>query len=241
MIKKVLILFLFLSISLYAQDGQNVGWISKFGIAGGFNPTYVMPNVDPINQMLPNFGVDELSTSGMMAYGGSGYIYILLLDNVRLGGMGLGLTQTRDGVVDGFNRQVDYSMGFGGFTVEYTFPFIKSPAVSIGAIIGAGSLEIDIYQNKNSGSWDDVWGNFESDADTKMLSMKNSFYTITPTLNIDYPVTRYLALRIGAGYIFTFADDWKLNNDIELSGIPSDLKADSFFIQTGIYLGFFAF
>ena len=241
MIKKVLILFLFLSISYHAQDGQNVGWISKFGLAGGFNPIFVLPNVDPINQMLPNFGVDELSTSGMMAYGGSGYIYILLIDNVRLGGMGLGLTQTRDGIVNGINRQVDYSMGFGGFTVEYTLPFIKTPAVSIGAIIGAGSLEIDIYQNKNSGNWDDAWNNFEGDADTKMLSMHNSFFTFTPTLNIDYPVTRYLAFRIGAGYILTFAGDWKLNNDLEFSGVPSDLKADSFFIQTGIYLGFFAF
>lgn len=241
MIKKVSILFLFLSISLHAQDGQNVGWITKFGLAGGFNPTYVFPNVDPINQMLPDFGVDKLSTSGMMAYGGSGYIYILLIDNLRLGGMGMGLSQTRDGVVDGINRQVDYSMGFGGFTVEYTFPFIKTPAVSIGAIIGAGSLEIDIYQNKNSGNWDDVWDNFEDDADTKMLSMHNSFFTFTPTLNIDYPVTRYLAFRIGAGYVLTFAGDWKLNNDIAISNVPSDLKADSFFIQTGIYLGFFAF
>jgi hypothetical protein len=71
--------------------------------------------------------------------------------------------------------------------------------------------------------------------------MKNTFYTFTPTINIDYPVTRYLAFRVGAGYLLTFADDWTLNNDLELSGVPSDLNANAFFVQAGVYLGFFAF
>lgn len=239
--KKSIFLFLILFISIEAQDGQNVGWITKFGLAGGFNPVYIIPNVDPVNEMLPSFGVDKLSTSGMMGYGGSGYIYILLLDNVRIGGMGFGSTQTQEGVVNGYNRQADYSIGVGGLTIEYTLPFIKTPAVSVGAILGAGSLQIDLYQSKNTHDWDKLWDGFGDESDTKMLSMKNTFYTFTPTINIDYPVTRYLAFRIGAGYLLTFADDWTLNNDLELNNVPSNLNANSFFVQAGVYLGFFAF
>lgn len=241
MTKKVFVLFLLISLPNFAQDGQNVGWITKFGLAGGFNPVWVMPNVDPVNSMLPNFGVDKLSTSGMMAYGGSGYIYILLVENLRIGGMGFGLTQSREGNVNGVNRQVDYSLSMGGVTIEYTLPILKTPAISIGAILGSGSINIDLYQNTNSAEWNDTWSGFGNEVDTKMNSVENTFYTITPTLNIDYPVTRYLAFRIGTGYIVTFADDWKLNNELQLKGVPSDLNANSFFIQAGVYLGFFAF
>lgn len=239
--KNSFVLALILFVSIEAQDEQNVGWITKFGIAGGFNPVYVMPNVDPVNNMLPAFGVDKLSTSGMIGFGGSGYIYILLIDNVRLGGMGFGLNQTKEGVVNGFNRQADYSIGVGGLTIEYTLPFIKIPAVSVGAILGTGSLQIDLYQSKNVDGWDKLWDDFGNESDTKMLSMKNSFYTFTPTINIDYPVSRYLAFRLGAGYLLTFADDWTLNNELDLNNVPSDLNANAFFIQAGIYLGFFAF
>lgn len=239
--KNSFVLALILFVSIEAQDEQNVGWITKFGIAGGFNPVYVMPNVDPVNNMLPAFGVDKLSASGMIGFGGSGYIYILLIDNVRLGGMGFGLNQTKEGVVNGFNRQADYSIGVGGLTIEYTLPFIKIPAVSVGAILGTGSLQIDLYQSKNVDGWDKLWDDFGNESDTKMLSMKNSFYTFTPTINIDYPVSRYLAFRLGAGYLLTFADDWTLNNELDLNNVPSDLNANAFFIQAGIYLGFFAF
>ena len=241
MSKKSFILILLISVSMSAQDGQNVGWITKFGLAGGFNPIWVMPNVDAVNEMLPNFGVDNFSTSGMMAYGGSGYIYILLVENVRVGGMGFGVTQTRDGIVDGFNRQAEYKLSMGGVTVEYTLPFVKIPAISVGTIIGASTMEINLYQNTGSNNWEDTWSSFGEEKNTKMVSMKNSFYTVTPTLNIDYPVTRYLAFRIGAGYMISFADDWSLNNDVSLAGVPSDLNANSFFVQVGVYLGFFAF
>lgn len=240
MIKKV-ILFLVISIPLFAQDGQSVGWISKFGLAGGFNSYWVSPNMEEINKMLPGFGVDKFSTTGFMGYGGSGYIYILLLDNVRIGGMGFGATQTSEGVVNGKNRSAEYNMGGGAFTVEYTLPFIKTPAVSLGVMIGAGSLVIDLYQDEGSITWGDVWNSVDSDTELRNFRMENTYFLISPTLNIDYPVTRYLAFRIGAGYLITIGDSWELNNDIELNNVPSGLNANSYFVQAGVYIGFFAF
>jgi hypothetical protein len=71
--------------------------------------------------------------------------------------------------------------------------------------------------------------------------ISNTFFTVVPTLNLDVPINRFVALRFGGGYIFNFNDTWKVNNDKNISGVYSQLTSNNFFIQTGIYFGFFAF
>lgn len=249
--KRIIIALILISgIQLTAQTQESVRWISKFGLAIGFNPVFVMPDVDPVNRMMPGFGVEKFSDSGFLGFGGSGYVYILLIDNFRIGGMGFSANSSVNGKVAAagapgqeLEREAEYSLGIGGVTAEYTLPFVKNVAVSVGAIIGAGSMNIKLYQNSGTTSWEEIWGEFNDGSESAILNreIKNSFYTFTPTINVDYPVTRYFAFRAGAGYIFTFGNDWTLNNDQDINNIPSDLKADSFFIQAGVYLGFFAF
>jgi hypothetical protein len=221
-----------------AQGGEDVGWIARFGAAGGFTPSIVFPNLDPINAEIKNLGIGQFSNSAIVTYGGGGYIYIMMIDNLRVGGMGVGGSKSTSGFVGGFNNQVNYKYGFGGLTIEYTLPFIKKTAVSAGAIIGAGSASIEFYQNKNNITWDNSWlGNSGNSSHT----YTNNFFTITPTLNADIPLSRFIAIRIGGGYVFSFNNDWKIDNNQSISNVPSNLKSNSFFIQTGIYLGFFAY
>jgi hypothetical protein len=63
----------------------------------------------------------------------------------------------------------------------------------------------------------------------------------TPTLNLDVPINRFILIRLGAGYQISFNDDWTADNDKELRGVPSDLNANTFFVQSGIFIGFFSF
>jgi hypothetical protein len=48
-------------------------------------------------------------------------------------------------------------------------------------------------------------------------------------------------LRLGVGYQLTFGDKWTADNDQPLQDVPSDLNGNAFFIQSGIFIGFFAF
>jgi hypothetical protein len=240
--KKAFVLIILIAVSRClaqdAQGGEDVGWIARFGAAGGFTPSVVFPNLDPINAEIKNLGIGQFSNSGIVTYGGGGYIYIMMIDNLRVGGMGIGGSKSTSGFAGGLNNQVNYNYGFGGLTVEYTLPFIKKTAVSVGAIIGAGSASIDVYQNKNNFTWDNTWsGNSGNSSHT----FTNNFFTITPTLNADVPLSRFVAIRIGGGYVFSFNNDWKIDNNQSISNVPSSLKSNSFFIQTGIYLGFFAY
>lgn len=230
--------------AIIAQEQEEVGLLSKFGFAGGFNAVWLLPNMDDINKMLPAAGIENFSNSGFVGFGGSGYVYLMIVDNLRIGGIGLSGTTSRTGTKDGFNREVEYSIGLGGVTVEYTLPFIEKIGVSVGGIIGVGSSTIDIYQSKGDFSWTEIWKEVTDPAQkTQNISrkMKNTFFTITPTLNVDIPVSRFASFRIGGGYIFALGENWSGDNSIALNGVPSSLKGSTFFIQTGIFVGFISY
>lgn len=245
--KKILAILLLIVLikPSFAQEGEDVGWVARFGLAGGFNPSFVFPNLDPLNIEVRKMGLKELSSSGMFLWGGGGYAYIMLIDNLRLGGIGIGGSTNSKGLVNGYNREVDYNFGLGGVTIEYTLPFIKYVAVSVGAIVGAGSQSIEIYQNKNDYTWSNLWSKVTGSGiivdDDVNYQISNTFFTIVPTVNLDVPINRFVALRFGGGYIFNFNESWKVNNDRNISGVYSELTSNNFFIQTGIYFGFFAF
>lgn len=239
--KKVIVLIvLIVAFSTQAQSISQVGWVAKFGVAGGFSTVYVMPELVPLDSYLEGFGLSKMSDKGVLTWGGGGYAYIMVVPNLRIGGMGFGGSISENATINGINKEAVYSIGGGGLTIEYTLPFIKKAAVSIGAMIGGGSAELELYQNKGLADWNDVWTDI---ANAKLNSHKltNEFFTISPTLNLDIPITRFMAFRLGAGYLLSFSNEWTVDNGITLSTVPENLNSSSFFIQTGLYFGFFAF
>lgn len=240
--KKYFILLFFITTSIFAQSESQIGWIAKFGGAVGISPVILFPNFDGINPKLNELGMNELS-GPLVGWGGGGYAYVMIIDNLRLGGFGFSGLQSENNKSESFNNEVIYSIGGGAATIEYTFPFVKNMALSAGVILGSGSLDIDIYQNNGALEWNSVWDlvNEKTPSDYKEFSMKNSFFFISPIINLDVPITRFLAVRGGLGYQFSFGDDWEVGNDVELKNVPSELNADGFFIQTGIFIGLFAF
>ena len=237
-------LILLSTLNISAQEAEDVGWVARFGAAVGLTPAYVFPNFDPVNAQIKEMNIDQFSASGMFAIGGGGYAYIMLIDNLRVGGMGVTGSKSTAGSVGGINKEVKYNCSFGGFSVEYTLPFIQKIGVSVGTVIGMGTTSIEIYQNSGSFNWTDTWKKVNDGiVMTNQVSDKisNSFYSFTPTINIDIPLSRFAAVRIGGGYVASFGNDWKINNGKTLNGTPGNLSSNSFFIQTGIFFGLIAF
>ena len=243
MYKKLFFSIFFLStLVTFGQTGQFFD--APFGGGIGYVPAWYIPNVSPINNQLIDIGMPELSTSGFYSSGIAGFIYIGFVKNLRIGGMGYGGSLSTSQNISGENREVVYSLGGGGVTIEYTLPFIKNLGVSVGASIGTGSLQLDMYRNSGEFNWEGIWiefrnGNVSSGNFNKKL--KNSFWMFTPTVNLDYPIYRFVTIRLVVGYQLTFADEWTADNDQPVSNIPSDLNSNSFFIQSGIFVGFFSF
>jgi hypothetical protein len=243
MYKTITFTVLFLTTTIaYGQAGQFFD--APFGGGIGYVPAWYTPNLTPINNKMNNIGMPELSTSGFYSSGIAGFIYIGFVKNLRIGGMGFGGSLSSNQTINGVNREVVYNLGGGGVTVEYTLPFIKDFGISIGAAIGSGSLQLDIYRNTGEFTWEGLWGKLadqNSTSENYYKKLKNNFWIFTPTINLDYPLYRFVTIRLGVGYQLSFADDWKADNDQSISGIPSDLNSNSFFIQSGLFVGFFSF
>lgn len=215
---------------------------APFGGGVGYVPGWYIPNLDPVNVELKSMGMPELSTSGFYSSGGAGFIYLGFLKFLRVGGMGYGGSVSSSQTIDGLNREVVYNLGGGGITIEYTLPIIKDIALSLGAIIGAGTLKIQMYRNSGDFNWQGTWGEFASDESTSFSrTLENSYWMFTPTVNLDFPLNRFILIRLGAGYQLAFNDEWTADNDKELKNVPSDLNANTFFIQSGLFVGFFSF
>lgn len=240
--KKIFIsLFILFSCSLInAQSASQVAWVSKFAVAGGVNSLYLFPDLNEINKQISKFGVGEFSNS-LFTFGGSGFTYIKILDDVRIGGIGFGGSTSEEADVAGFNREAKFSIGGGALTIEYSLPMIRKIAVSVGAMLGAGSMQIELYQNSGTFSWDGVFNSSGTSTNNYSRIIKNTFYIISPTVNIDVPFNRFMAARLGAGYMLTLGNDWTIENEKDLIGVPNKLNADSFYIQAGLYFGLFLF
>ena len=246
-------LIIITAFTVYPQESSF--YDAPFGGGGGYTPFWFVPNVNSLNSYVKAFGVPEFSKSGLFVSGGSGFIYLGVVKNLRIGGMGFG--GSRSSVT---NEKVDistmespaplyvtehreavYSLSGGGLTVEYTLPYFSNVAVSVGAILGRGSLEVQLYKNYGSSSWNKLWTDAGNNAASANINMVNKFWIVTPTLNVDIPAYRMLAFRIGMGYQFTLGDKWTYNNGQQLSGVPSNINGGAFFIQTGIFVGLFSF
>ncbi len=242
-ISLIIIIGLFVTSTLFAQESKYFD--APFGGGGGFTPGFIFPNLEPLNNVLPN-DFPRLTSKALFTTGGAGFIYIGLVKFLRVGGGGFGgsASEIVQSSTDNYRREVRYSMGGGGLTVEYTLPFVRSFGISVGTMIGGGSIKAEIYKNKGEFFWNDLTGVFGSSpaqSDDVSRTISGSYWLISPMINIDIPVYRFVSIRVGGGYQLSLGESWTIENDQELKDVPSDFNGNSFFIQTGIFLGFFAF
>jgi len=247
--KKSLLLFSIFIFSFEVLPQTKQFFDSPFGGGGGFTPGWTFAKVDDLNSLLSQTNMPQVSSSGIFTTGGAGFFYIGFIPGLRIGGMGYGGSSsskssfTQSNIV--YNEEVIYSIGAGGVTVEYTLPFIKSWGVSLGATIGGGGIGIELYKNKGNNTWNGLFNEFETPSASANngthRTLKNNYWLFVPTINVDIPFYRFLCFRIGAGYNITAGEKWKIDNELDIAGVPTTFSGKNFFIQTGIFIGFFSF
>ncbi len=219
---------------------------SKIGGAGGFTQNLLFIDLNPINEYLRKSRGSGFDKTPMLLLGGQGYGYIMIVPNLRIGGMGAGgsLTSKSIDTVTNTRRNVELSVGFGGVTIDYTIPIVPRLDASIGVFLGSGSTEIKLTRNSNPNKiWDEVWDNFGTDKkiDDYTQKLSGSFFIFQPQLNLEYAIWRWLAIRIGIGYNGMAFGSWTLDDDYDLIGVPDKINGRGFMLNGGIYLGTFLY
>jgi len=243
--KKLVITLVFLVLTIplaQAQEEPPSKRPLRIGGAGGYMPMWIMPNLDDVNQRLSLLRLPKFSTGGFYASGGGGYAYIIFIPNVRIGGYGAGGSIKTDGVIFEKPTKVEYSVSFGGATVEYALPVFDRASVVLGTMLGGGGIELAILQSDRASSqWGEVWSRVGLGLPPENYKQKLStgFFVYNPYIYFEYGITSFFGFRIGAGYIGNTSGDWKVDDNSDLVGVPSGVKLNGLLIQAGIFAGFF--
>lgn len=217
---------------------------APFGGGGGYFGGVMFSDLAKLNTALAGFGTPDLASASYFS-GGGGFVYIGVIKHLRIGGLGITSGTSAKGSVNGFDKETRYSNSFAGVTVEYSLPFIRNWALSIGGIVGVGGQTIEIYRHKGSVDWTGDLTGFKDDVTGSTLSYgrkyTNTYMTLAPTLNADFMLHPLISLRVGAGYSFNlFGDNWKADNNVSVNNFPAnDVKGNAFFLQVGLMAGLF--
>ena len=230
--------------------------VVKVGLFGAFTPGVIFPNVAPINDFLVAGKAAPLKDNGVFMLGGAGAAYIMIVPNLRVGGVGMGgsISSTSLDAATNIRRDAQYHIGYGGLTVEYVFPIMERFDFALGTMLGGGGMDLTIRKsNGGSNTWlgeqgylGSVGGGFTpSGADlgsppnnvTRVLS--GSFYIIIPSVCFEYALTGWMALRIGASYVLMVAPSWQVDSNYDLLGVPSNVNGNGFMVNAGILIGTF--
>ena len=232
--------------------------MAKVGLFGGFTPGMLFPNVKPINDFLVAGGAAPLKDNGVFMLGGTGAAYIMIVPNLRVGGLGMSgsISSTSLDVATNIRREAQLKIGYGGVTVEYVVPIFEHLDFAFGTMLGTGGMDLTIRKSNGDAS---TWageqgylhsvgtGDFAVPTGTDLSNppgevtriLTGSFYMIIPSVAFEYAITGWLALRVGASYVAMVAPTWKVAANYDLLGVPSNVNGNGFMVNLGLLVGTF--
>jgi hypothetical protein len=209
-----------------------------FGAGGGVNGIWYFVNANELNQSLQLKSMPELSTDGMFMFGGHGYVYIIVIPNFRIGGMGASGSMSESIIENGMYKSSELSTTFGAFTMEYVIPFGQFH-IAIGMAVGGGSNTLTLTRGNNiAKTWDKILPSTPDGFEDSRLELINSFFAYQPTLTFEYDLNPFTVLSLSGGYYGASGDDWKLNDEFTVESIP-EFSFNNAFIRLQMTFGLF--
>jgi len=226
----------------------------KVGLFGGFTPGVIFPNVGPVNSFLTAGGAAPLKNNGVFMLGGGGAAYIMVVPNLRVGGVGMSgaISSSSLDQTTGIRRDAQLKIGYGGLTVEYVFPIWERFDIAVGTMLGTGGMDLTLRKsNGGTNTWGGESGYFGGGSSTAAGAdlgsppanltriLTGSFYIVVPAVAFEYTLTGWCALRLGASYVGMFAPTWRVDSNYDLIGVPSNVNGNGFMVNMALLVGTF--
>ncbi|MBI1804503.1 MAG: hypothetical protein HY033_01595 [Ignavibacteriae bacterium] len=223
----------------------------KIGGAAGFTQNILFFDMGPINDVLISANAAPFEGNGLLMLGGQGYGYILLLPNLRIGGMGASGTRKSTSVElqqSGFDirRDVELSVGYGGVTIDYVIPVMPRLDLAAGILLGSGGMSFKMTRDDGTQKvWNGLWNEFGNSGPNGPFNysrtLSGSFFIYQPTVNVEFALLRWLGLRVGGSYLGMAGSNWKVDDTYDLFGVPDKISGKGWMINGGIFVGTFVF
>jgi len=219
---------------------------------GGFTPMLVQDQFTDVVTLMNNLGLSStpFRSEGIVLWGGAGQGYVG--NGWFMGGFGNGgnLSNTVN-IIDGTNevtRTIDFSMGFGGLTVEKRLAPFSWVVLGGGVGLGGGSINLAVSQDDGAYHWNTLGTDLLTNKSSS-LQFSKSYAIVHPRASLMVKLTSWMRLKAEYGYLYgyAFSDGWKttlgsgtvdVNQDsYELVGSPNtELQAST--ISLGLWFGF---
>lgn len=239
-LKIIAIFVIFLSL----REDSDAQMFPRFSIAGGPTVGWHTNNTDDLNNALRTIGIPELE-NGFLTLGGGGFVDLPFkgFDKIRVGGFGNGFSASESATVNGLKKTANYSYGEGGLQIDYRISPAKILDFTFGVQLATGTLEIELFQSSpDYGNWTNIVTELSGQNSSQNISrnFETRFYSVQPQAGIGVFLTSLIYARLNVGYEFGFNGDWKVDDDITATGVPSGIKADGVNINFGLNFGLFS-
>jgi hypothetical protein len=222
---------------------------AKIGGLFGYVPGWLFVDVKPINAMIAANKGASLKDNGVYMNGIGGGAYIMFVENLRVGGMGMS-GKTSSTALDGFGvrRDVELNVGFGGVTVEYVHQLGERLNLAVGMMLGTGGIDLTLRQSNGSplswtGEWTNLGGGTYNQTGSQVINstrkLTGSYFVYIPSVSLEYGILAWLGARIGVSYVGMSFPSWQVDEKYELLGVPTSVSGKGFMINAGLFAGTF--
>ncbi|MGB9697026.1 MAG: hypothetical protein ACP5P3_08265 [Ignavibacteria bacterium] len=213
---------------------------NDFAIFGGPMIGWHIPSVDELNRELGKLSIEEFPNAGYLTFGGGGYVDLPVIKGLRVGVFATGFSDEKNSPIlpDKTINSAVFGFSYTSLSVEYTKRFLKKFEFSIGSTFGLGKTKLTIARMSSKLN---SWNGFADTSDVFIGENKYSVksFIIGPEFGVGFYPADYLLVRLTAGYILTVQGDWKLNDAITVTGVPSGIKGQGFTFGLSINGGLF--
>ncbi len=220
--------------------------MAKVGAVGGFTTSFLFMDMGPINDFLNGAKMGRpFSNSPIFLDGGAGSAYIMIIKNLRVGGIGMGGSSTVS-VLDpatGIRRDATIQAGYGAVSFEYVVTLLQHLDFVGGVQLGTGG--IDIVVRKSDGApitWSGEQGLLGSDnssAGTVTRTLSGKFYIWIPSVSLEYSFVGWAGVRVGASYLGMSSPSWKLDSNYDILNVPGAVSGKGWTVNLALLVGTF--
>lgn len=227
----VIILLLFFQTS---QSNAQQSLRGRFGFGLGYQSGIEFFDFSNINKsfLIEN---EKGLTDNLNIGGFTSYFYFLVLPNTRLN---LNILSASKEVQTSQGRILSYEKNLWGIGIDYTFTiwhFNISPGFSTGKV--NDFIELSSYDGASN--FNQIISQFNSqNFVSSSINLENNSFYFAPQINLEYSLSRFVAVRLNYTYQIRLSEDWKFLRRYHLTYLPEKLVRNNHTLNLGLLIGF---